>query len=203
MQCNSHRGFRGRGHKHPVYAMMMRGGRRGHGRGEGDGFDERGRGGRGPGGRRRMFDNNELQLMLLKLIAEQPRHGYDLIKAIEELSGGAYAPSPGVVYPTLTMLADMGVIDEQATEGNRKSFAITEEGQKLLEEKAELVEALTQRIAALSEKQTRLDAAPVRRAMMNLRQSLHDRLTAGELDKDKLHEIAAILDEAARTIERG
>ena len=61
-------------------------------------------GGRGGGrGRRKMFDGAELRLILLALIGEQPRHGYDLIKAIEERSGGAYAPSPGVVYPTITM----------------------------------------------------------------------------------------------------
>ena len=58
------------------------------------------------GGRRRMFDGGELRLVLLKLIQDEPRHGYDLIKEIEELTGGAYAPSPGVVYPTLSMLAD-------------------------------------------------------------------------------------------------
>ena len=84
-----------------------------------------GEGGRG-GGRRRMFDSGELRLVLLKLIGDQPRHGYDLIRAIESLSGGAYAPSPGVIYPTLTLLADMGHIDETKGEGARKLFAITE-----------------------------------------------------------------------------
>ncbi len=76
-----------------------------------------GGGGRGRGGRRRMFDAGELRLVLLKLIADQPRHGYDLIRAIEELTHGAYAPSPGVVYPTLTMLQDMGLIEEAKGEG--------------------------------------------------------------------------------------
>ena len=75
-----------------------------------------------------MFDGGELRLVLLKLIAEQPRHGYDLIREIEERTGGAYAPSPGVVYPTLTMLDDMGLIEEQKTEGAKKLFAITDAG---------------------------------------------------------------------------
>ncbi|MGB5020145.1 MAG: PadR family transcriptional regulator, partial [Sphingorhabdus sp.] len=84
---------------------------------------------RGRGGRRgKLFDGNELRLILLKLIADQPRHGYDLIKAIEELSDGAYAPSPGVVYPTLTMLVDMGLIGEAQSDGAKRSFAITNEG---------------------------------------------------------------------------
>src|SRR5271167_1535974 len=103
-----------------------------HGRGEGHrgwkGWSEDGPdSGRG-GGRRRMFDGGELRLVLLKLIAEKPRHGYDLIRAIEERTGGGYAPSPGIVYPTLTMLSEMGLIDEQSAEGARKQFAVTPEG---------------------------------------------------------------------------
>ena len=95
---------------------------RGHGRhGFGRGFMSEGFG--EGGGRRRVFDSGELRLVLLKLISDQPRHGYDLIRAIEELTGGAYAPSPGVVYPTLTLLQDMGHIDEQKSEGARKAFA--------------------------------------------------------------------------------
>ena len=70
---------------------------------------------------RRMFESGELRLVLLKLIAEQPRHGYDLIRAIEEMTGGEYAPSPGVVYPTLTLLQDMGLIEEAAGEGRSQA----------------------------------------------------------------------------------
>ena len=96
--------------------------------------------------RRRMFDSGELRLVLLKLIADQPRHGYDLIRAIEELTHGEYAPSPGVVYPTLTMLLDMGLIEEAAAEGARKAFAVTAEGEAHLAERAEEVEALFERL---------------------------------------------------------
>src|SRR6218665_2664594 len=96
----------------------------------------KGRGGE-RGGRRRMFDGTELRLILLKLIEEQPRHGYDLIREIEERSGGAYAPSPGVVYPTLTMLADMDLIEEAKSEGAKKQFAITEAGTAHLAERTE------------------------------------------------------------------
>ena len=68
-----------------------------------------------------MFEGGELRLVLLKLIADEPRHGYDLIRAIEELTGGEYAPSPGVVYPTLTLLQDMGLIEEAAGEGRAQA----------------------------------------------------------------------------------
>src|SRR5580704_16826263 len=99
------------------------GGRHGHWR---DGWDQadEGRGGR----RRRVLDSTELRLVLLKLIADQPRHGYDLIRAIEELTGGFYVPSPGVVYPTLTLLQEMGHIEETPSEGARKAFTVTAAG---------------------------------------------------------------------------
>ena len=110
-------------------------------------FGRGGRGGRRGGrGRKRMFESGELRLVLLKLIADEPRHGYDLIRAIEELTGGEYAPSPGVIYPTLTLLQDMGLIEEAEAEGPRKPFQATREGRDHLEEKREEVEALLERL---------------------------------------------------------
>ena len=89
----------------------------------------------GEGGRRRrMFDGGELRLVLLKLIEEQERHGYDLIRAIEERTGGAYAPSPGVVYPTLTLLDDMELIEARQAEGAKKLYGVTEAGKAHLAE---------------------------------------------------------------------
>lgn len=154
------------------------------------------------GGRRRMFDGTELRLILLKLIGESPRHGYDLIREIEERTGGAYAPSPGVVYPTLTMLDDMGLIEEQKAEGAKKQFAITEAGTAHLVERAEEVDALFARLGELASMRERTDGAPIRRAMGNLRAVLQNRLTAADVDADTLHDVAAILDEAAQKIER-
>lgn len=153
-------------------------------------------------GRRRMFDGSELRLILLKLIEESPRHGYDLIREIEERSGGAYAPSPGVVYPTLTMLDDMGLTEEQKSEGAKKQFAITGEGKTHLAERAGEVEALFERLSQLGEARARHSGGPIRRAMGNLRAVLQERLTAEGVDADTLHDVAAILDEAARKIER-
>lgn len=150
-----------------------------------------------------MFDGSELRLVLLRLIADQPRHGYDLIREIEERTGGAYAPSPGVVYPTLTLLADMGLIEEQQSEGARKLFAATAAGQAELEAKAEEVAALMARIAHLGEHRERTRGGPpIRRAMGNLRTALGERLAADDGDADTMHAIAAILDEAAQKIER-
>jgi DNA-binding PadR family transcriptional regulator len=181
--------------------MGPRGGR--FGRGEGPrGWSEEGPGsGRGGGGRRRMFDGGELRLVLLKLIADKPRHGYDLIRAIEERTGGAYAPSPGIVYPTLTMLSEMGLIEEQLAEGARKQFAITPEGTAHLAEHDAEVTAMLARLDALGAMRERTDAVPIRRALHNLRSVLQSRLGEG-LDKERMHDAAALIDEVAQKIER-
>jgi DNA-binding PadR family transcriptional regulator len=161
-----------------------------------------GRHGHGRGRRGRMFESGELRLVLLKLIADQPRHGYDLIRAIEELTHGSYAPSPGVVYPTLTLLQDMALIEEAAVEGARKPFAITPEGEALLADKAEEVEALFARLTGAGEGKRRAGGRPIQRAVGNLLSALWHRVTAEEMGEEALHEIAAILDEAAQKIER-
>lgn len=189
---------------HPGRMGMMRGGFRHAGFGRGRGRDDEGRDGGGRGGPRgrRMFDSGELRLVLLKLIADEPRHGYDLIRQVEELTGGAYAPSPGVVYPTLTLLDDMGLIEARQAEGAKKLFAITDTGTAHLAENAEQVEALMARLADVGAERARTDSASVRRAMGNLREVLIHRLRHEEVAKETLHEIVALIDEAAQKIER-
>ncbi len=156
----------------------------------------------GPGGRRgRLFDTAELQLVLLTLIAETPRHGYDLIKAIEARSGGAYAPSPGMVYPILTLLTDQGLLDELA-DGSRKRFAITDAGRTTLAESAAVVADALARLDKLATLTTPTDAAPIRRALRNLHSAVHGRLSVEGADKDLQLNVAAILDDAASRIER-
>ncbi len=148
-----------------------------------------------------MFDGGELRLILLHLINEEPRHGYDLIRAIESLSRGAYAPSPGVIYPTLTMLRDMGFVGEPDTDDKRKLFSTTAEGKAHLAENAEVVKTLFDRLGAVAQVRERTDAAPVRRAMQNLKNAVFDRLSAGA-DREVVLATAALIDEAAQKIER-
>lgn len=194
-------GERGFSFPEGLVAMAMgRGGGRGWGHGWG-GEDWGGGWGRGRG-RRRMFDSGELRLVLLKLIADQPRHGYDLIRAIEELTHGVYAPSPGIIYPTLTMLQDMGLIEEAKGEGSRKAFQVTAEGEAHLAEKAEEVAALLERLEEAGSDQRKAGGAPIKRAVGNLLSALWHRATRDDMDEARLHEIAAILDEAAQKIER-
>lgn len=168
----------------------------------GDGPGGRGGWGRGRRGRRRMFESGELRLVLLKLIADEPRHGYDLIRAIEEMTGGEYAPSPGVVYPTLTLLQDMGLIEEAAGEGARKPFQITDEGRQHLDERAEEAEDLIERLKELAPEERHQAGPAIGRAVRNLMTALSHRISRDGLNDELLHEIAAILDEAAQRIER-
>ena len=195
-------GDRGCGGRRAIH----RGGGRGFGHGFGHGFGgggRRGGGGRGERGeRRRMFDGGELRLVLLKLIGDEPRHGYDLIRHIEELTGGSYAPSPGVIYPTLTMLDDMGQIEAQQSEGAKKLFAITDAGRAELEANSEIVDAALARLTAVGEETQRTDPASVRRAMGNLKAVLMNRLGDRDLYNETLHAIVALIDEASQKIER-
>ncbi len=152
--------------------------------------------------RGRMFDGAELRLVLLKLISDEPRHGYELIKSIEELTGGGYAPSPGTIYPSLTMLNEIGLVaSEEAGDGRRK-FTITSEGSAQLDEQAATVEKLFARLSALGEQHKRTDGAPVRRAMANLKTALQGRLMRGDASEATVHDVAALIDEVAQKIER-
>lgn len=199
-------GHRGRFDKRALGAMFAAGwGRRGGSDWGGDfggpGWGQGG-GGHHRRGRGRMFGSGELRLALLGLIGDAPRHGYELIKGIEELSGGNYAPSPGVVYPTLNLLVDEGVIAEQAGTGARKSFEATEAGRTELEQRAEEYQAIVERLTSLAEREERHSAPPLKRAMGNLFTAVRQRAMAGEFDRETMLGVAEILDEAARKIER-
>ncbi|URD60848.1 PadR family transcriptional regulator [Sphingomonas sp. KRR8] len=162
-----------------------------------------GGGGRGGAGRRgRFFGSGELRLVLLKLIADEPRHGYDLIKAIEELTHGVYAPSPGVIYPTLTMLQDMGQIEEQDGGGSRKKFAVTEEGRKEIEANAEDIERLMNRLEETGSSRREHQRPEIGRAMGNLMHALKNRVAREGWNEELLAEVTDILDDAAKRIER-
>lgn len=138
-------------------------GRRGGGGGAWDWFGAPGPGPGGPGGggwpfgpggpgggggpRGRMFGHGDLKYVLLSLLAEKPRHGYEIIRDLEERSGGFYSPSPGTVYPTLTLLEDMGYARSTSEEGSsRKVYEITDEGRRYLEENRSMVDEIFGRV---------------------------------------------------------
>src|ERR1700730_12262169 len=101
--------------------------------------------------RRRILDHGDLRYLLLHLIAEKPHHGYELIKAIEETFGGMYSPSPGVIYPTLSMLEELGHIVPQAVDGTKKAYAATEAGKAFLAGNRPAVDRVLARMATAAQ----------------------------------------------------
>src|SRR5712671_1618098 len=99
----------------------------------------------------RMLATGDLRLLALALIAEQPRHGYEIIKVLEDKTEGWYAPSPGIVYPTLTYLEEAGYVTAQA-DGAKRLYTITDEGRTYLESNRAFVDAVLERLDAVGER---------------------------------------------------
>lgn len=168
---------------------------------EAQGHHHRGRhGGRRRGGR--LFDYGEFRLLILAMLAERPRHGYELIKGIEEQFGGAYTPSPGVIYPTLAWLDDSGYAAVEAEDGGRKRYTATPEGLAFLTANRPAVDALLARVGDKGDGRREGVPAPVIRGMENLKLALRLRMRRGAIDGAAAEAIAAALDAAAQAVER-
>jgi DNA-binding PadR family transcriptional regulator len=170
----------------------------GHGRGEGDRRDGR----RNRSDLGRFFAHGDLKLVILNLIAEKPRHGYEIIKAIEDAVGGAYSPSPGVVYPTLTLLEELGYTAVTPGEGTKKLHGITPEGRAMLEANRPTLDALLARMAEASAAFGDGPHPSVVRAKEGLKLALKMRFARGPLTADQSAAVAAALDAATAAIER-
>ncbi|MET0365612.1 MAG: PadR family transcriptional regulator [Sphingobium sp.] len=202
-----HMGGMGRHFTHPALSDRRRGGHHdgfgpegGHGRGHHRGHGREGGGRRGG----RLFDYGELRLLVLALLAETPAHGYELIKGIEERFGGSYTPSPGVIYPTLSWLEDMGYTVIEASETSRKRHRVTDEGMTFLSANRVQADALLARSAGMAGPEGRRAGvpAPVIRAMENLKLAMRLRFRDGPIDEAAADAIAAAIDEAARIVEK-
>ena len=197
-------GFHKHSHKHHAHKQGAKRFARDEVWGDGSGRGRHGRGGhfhhRRPGGRGRVFDQGDLRLVILSLLAEAPRHGYEIIKSIEDKLGGAYSPSPGVVYPTLTHLEELGYASLAASEGGKKLYAVTNEGKAFLEQNRATVDELTQRMAKIGEAEHG-PTPQVMRAVENLRSALRHRIGSGPLNEEQSRAIADALDAATRKIE--
>ena len=168
----------------------------GHGRGRGGPFGRhRGGpfGGRGP----RMFDAGALRLVVLGLIAEEPRHGYEIIKALEARFQGAYTPSPGAIYPMLQMLEEADLV-VSATEGNKRSFSITDQGKTYLEENAAELERIN---AQLQHVAGRMSGVAIGDEFRALRWAVQSKMRNGEWNADQTEKAREILKNARRDLE--
>lgn len=169
--------------------------------GFGRGFGGPGFGGGFDGGRERLFDSGELRLVILALVAEKPSYGYEIIKAIEERLSGGYAPSPGVVYPTLTLLEEEGYATVSSTEGNKKLYTVTEAGQEYLKTNQATVQAILGRMEQASRAFGRGRSPQIMRAVANLMFALKIRAKSGQLSAEQISRITEAIDAAARAIE--
>lgn len=189
-----------------AFAMGRHGGRHRFGRG-GHGFFGGGPGGEFPGARR--LSSQDLQLVILALLAEKPAHGYELIKIIEERSDGFYTPSPGVIYPALTYLEEVGH-SSVAQDGGRKLYSITPQGEAHLADNRATADAILQALSRIGRRMDEVREAfagvgdldadasdELHRARHNLKRALRSRHGG---DAAEARRIAAILDRAAAEI---
>ena len=196
-------------HHHGAHRHEHRGEYALHGRGP-RGFDERGDGmGGGPGGRggrgeraERVFGRGDLPLIVLALIEISPRHGYEIIKAIEERCGGAYAPSPGAVYPTLTLLEEQDHVTSSESASGKKLYTITELGRAYLDENRAQVDGILARLDMFARVQAR-KALPerVHQAMHTLKHALL--LNKSSWSEAEAERVSAVLEQAANAIVDG
>ena len=183
----------------------------GHGRhGSHHGGGRHGRGGDDMPRLGRMVSSGDLQLIALSLIAEQPRHGYELIKLLEEKTSGAYSPSPGMVYPTLTYLEEADYVTAQA-DGAKKLFSITDTGRAYLTENRAYADALLARLIAAGQKfaemrqryesENRDDSLPrsIRGAFMDLSEAVRELLSK---DKDAKARVIDVIDRATQELRK-
>jgi DNA-binding PadR family transcriptional regulator len=167
----------------------------------------------------RKFASGDLQLVILALLVEQPRHGYELIKLLEERSGGFYVPSPGVIYPALTYLEETGLADVES-EGTKKLYRITQSGRRLVEENQSMIDMTLGKLEKIGAKMAHVrrifdpesrngdrdedgfpeDKSEVATARMLLKSALRLRYP---WSKDEAKRIAGILERAAGEILAG
>ena len=198
MHAHFHNPFRCAGRR-PWFAADDERGRHaeGHGpRGRGGPFG-RHRGGPFGGRGSRLFDAGALRLVVLGLLAEGPRHGYDVIKALEARFQGTYSPSPGSIYPMLQMMEEADLA-ASATEGAKRLYAITDQGRAYLHENRAELDKIN---AQLDEASGALGQAALGEAVHDLRRTLFAKLRGGSLSAEQAAKARAILEQAVKDLE--
>jgi DNA-binding PadR family transcriptional regulator len=178
---------------------------RGWGWGAFDGFGAefwapRGRHHRGRMGR--IFEQGDLKYVILRLLEEKPRHGYEIIKELEDRFNGAYSPSPGTVYPTLTMLEDLGYAKATSDEGGRKVYEITPEGSAYLAEHSTTVDSIFERIARFVEGFLDTPMMELNSSFRRVGKAAYGNASRNVNDAEKLRRIREVLDRAAAELEQ-
>ena len=149
----------------------------------------------------RIFEQGDLKYVILRLLEEKPRHGYEIIKELEDRFGGAYSPSPGTVYPTLTMLEDLGYAKVAPDAGGRKVYEITPEGSAYLKEHSTTVDSIFERIARFVEGVLDAPMSEVNNAFRRVGRAAYGHAAKNVNDSAKLQRVKEILERAAADLE--
>lgn len=148
----------------------------------------------------RVFDRGDLKYVVLRLLSKKPMHGYEVMRALEEESGGCYSASPGSVYPTLQMLEDQGYVVCEEQEG-KKVYTITEEGREFLKENGDLVDDILSRVSEFTDRFFRTEMRDLSSAFRKLAQVTFERGVRWAETPEDLEKMIEILERATREIE--
>ncbi|MDU4092354.1 MAG: PadR family transcriptional regulator [Pantoea sp.] len=150
----------------------------------------------------RLLDATEVRLLILRILATRAAHGYEIIKAIEELSRGEYTPSPSLIYPNLTLLEEMGYVTAVNEASNKKNHWITAEGEAFLQQQQAQLQSVIDRMQSLAVLANNRSQPEIQRAIHNMRTALNTRLADEHISQQALYAIIDVLDDAAKKIER-
>jgi DNA-binding PadR family transcriptional regulator len=156
--------------------------------------------GRPLGPKRRFVRRGELKYVLLEVLADEPMHGYEIIRRLEEESSGLYSPSPGSVYPTLQMLEDQGYVLSEELDGKRV-YRITDEGRAFREKHTARTDDIFSRFVSLGERFAGQEMREVTKSFIHLAQLSLDRAVGANGDAERLERLKTILDRTAEEIE--
>jgi DNA-binding PadR family transcriptional regulator len=177
----------------------MCGHRRGNPFGQGWGAWGKGASG-GPGFKWRFFDRGDLKYVILRMLKNKPMHGYEVMRALEEESGGWYKASPGSVYPTLQMLEDQGFVSAQEQDG-KKVYSVTDAGRKHLDENSDVVDEIVDRVSDFTSRYFRTEMRDLTREFSHFAQVTFERTVKWPGDADVIQQVKEILARATHDME--
>ncbi|MEQ1311076.1 PadR family transcriptional regulator [Acinetobacter sp. XH1639] len=152
------------------------------------------------GRRGRLFESGRMKLLVLHLIQQNPKHGYEIMKEISDLVGDGYIPSAGTIYPTLTSLEEMNYIS--LLDAERKQYQVTEYGETYLKDQKEMLTALLEKLRIRREIHNNDQLIEIHRAMENLKTALRLKLNIADLQQEQIYQITEKIDQAAIAIGR-
>ena len=149
----------------------------------------------------RIFERGDLKFVILRMVSQKPMHGYEVMQALEEESGGCYKPSPGSVYPTLQMLEDEGLVRSREEEGGKKIYEITDQGREYLDQHGDVVDEIFDRVGSFADRFLGRDSRELSAAFSRLAQSTFDGAFAWDMGPETVKKMTEVLEQARKDLE--